>query len=72
MPMRRRPVASRDASELERIFRKHGLDFDPKRLAAKDSKTRRLSSKLASVMRGLEKLPGLRDLVDDGSEGRPF
>ena len=63
---------ARDASELERIFRKHGLDFDPKRLAEKDSKARRLSGKLATVMRGLEKLPGLRDLVDDGSEGRPF
>ena len=62
---------ARDASELERIFSKHGLDFDPSRLAKRSRKSSR-GATLKKVFRGLEMLPGLRKLAASDDEPTPF
>jgi len=62
---------ARDASELERIFSKHGLDFDPARLTRRKAGSDRIAT-IKKVFRGLEKIPGLRKLAAGEDEATPF
>ncbi len=54
----------RDADELERVFARHGLDFDPSRLTAGRSRRRAARPVAGRILRGLEKIPGLRSFAE--------
>jgi hypothetical protein len=62
---------ARDASTLERVFAKHGLDFDSSRLPKPSRGSERIAT-IKRVFRGLEKLPGLRKLAASDSDPTPF
>jgi len=62
---------ARDASDLERIFAKHGLDFDSSRLPKRKRGDER-GATIKRIFRGLEKLPGLRKLARGDDEPTPF
>jgi predicted acylesterase/phospholipase RssA len=62
---------ARDSSQLERVFSKHGLDFDSSRLKKSESGSARMAT-MKKVFRGLERLPGLRKLAVGDDEPTPF
>jgi NTE family protein len=62
---------ARDASELERVFAKHGLDFDSSRLPKRKRGEER-GATIKRVFRGLERLPGLRKLATSDEDPTPF
>ncbi|MCP4869138.1 MAG: patatin-like phospholipase family protein [Proteobacteria bacterium] len=61
---------NRDADHLTRVFARHDLDFDIKRLGKRRRRDKTRAAK--DVFRRLERLPGLRNLVPESDAPDPF
>jgi NTE family protein len=61
----------RDSETLTRLFDKHGLDFDPRRLGERKARRASDTGRLG-WMRGLEMVPGLGRLLGGDSGPEPF